>query len=682
MGTAFQLNPAMLMYRAVAPGEPLFRCSVCQSIATRSLAGVCPTMRCPGTLASYTLPAPANDTNHYRALYRTMTPVPLSAKEHTAQWSPEEAASIQNQFVQGEVNALSCSTTFELGVDVGELQSVLLRNVPPTTANYVQRAGRAGRRASSAALALTYADRRSHDLSMYEDPVAMIAGAVRSPVVPIENARIARRHAQSIAIAAFLAYQWRTEHVQWRQAGPFFLGGNGVPEAISALSTYLTRGAEELSVHAMQVLPPATHEDAGLLDQSWIPELIQDLVDVQSELSDAVSYFDSQEQEARDAGKYRKAEMFKRVGNTYRARDLIGYLGTKNILPKYGFPVDVVELRTFHLAERVATRLDLQRDLAVAIYEYAPGASIIAGGKQWTSGGVYRLPNRDLPFGYYILCSCGQFEERREQPHDESACPGCGGPVKWLRHVTPEFGFAAAADIPDAGLEPPTSTWSGGTHVLSHGEVLDVTTQLPASFCVTIGRRATLMALNEGPGSGGYRLCDWCGYGEPCNRPLSKRAHRHLTKPSNDCTGPLRTARLSHSFQTDTVRISGVFESDHDIGGIRSVLYALLAAAANVLEIAREDVDGAALTTQHGFELIIFDAVAGGAGTALAIGERFPEVVAEASRIVSACSCGEDSSCYACLKSFRNQKFHGQLVRGVAKDLLAEFVSRSSADIS
>ena len=122
------------------------------------------------TWRSTRFPASEEDDDHYRHLYRSLNPVPLSASEHTGQLTSVEAADIQQRFIRGEINALSCSTTFELGVDVGELQSVVLRNMPPTTANYVQRAGRAGRRTESAALIVTYAQRRSHDLSRYQDP--------------------------------------------------------------------------------------------------------------------------------------------------------------------------------------------------------------------------------------------------------------------------------------------------------------------------------------------------------------------------------------------------------------------------------------------------------------------------------------------------------------------------------
>ena len=202
LGPVYQLDHTRLTL-ADGRSSAWFLCDTCRMLTAYSVRGVCPNSRCVGTLKPFALPEVGDDSNHYRVIYQTMNSAPLSAQEHTAQWDAKEAAKIQRQFIDGKVNVLSCSTTFELGVDVGDLQSVVMRNMPPKTANYVQRAGRAGRRAASAALVVTYANRTAHDLAKYQDPASMIAGQMRIPWVPVDNARIARRHAHSIAMAAY-----------------------------------------------------------------------------------------------------------------------------------------------------------------------------------------------------------------------------------------------------------------------------------------------------------------------------------------------------------------------------------------------------------------------------------------------------------------------------------------------
>ena len=165
LGVVHQVDHELLRLSWVTEGHPVYQCTTCRRTSPFSVRGICPAIGCSGTLEAFAAPDLAADRDHYRSVYRSMRAVPLAAQEHTAQWSSIKAASIQQEFIRGQINALSCSTTFELGVDVGELQAVMLRNMPPSTANYVQRAGRAGRRAGAAALVVTYANRRSHDLT-------------------------------------------------------------------------------------------------------------------------------------------------------------------------------------------------------------------------------------------------------------------------------------------------------------------------------------------------------------------------------------------------------------------------------------------------------------------------------------------------------------------------------------
>ena len=209
----------------IEAGLPAYRCNRCYNVSYMNLNGVCPANGCDGAWNGWIAQLRAWADNHYRHLYLTMEPIPISAEEHTAQWTPQEAGRVQDRFIRGEMNVLSCSTTFELGVDVGDLQAVLMRNVPPTTANYIQRAGRAGRRTNSVALVLTYAQRRSHDLSHFNRPERMVAGRILPPTVMVSNEKIVRRHAHSLFLAAF--FRWASdEHSRlFGTVGAFFPAG-------------------------------------------------------------------------------------------------------------------------------------------------------------------------------------------------------------------------------------------------------------------------------------------------------------------------------------------------------------------------------------------------------------------------------------------------------------------------
>lgn len=685
LGVVRQIDHTWLRLALVRPSDLIYRCDRCRRLSAASVRSICTTVGCAGSLEPYKVPTADEDDDHYRFLYRNLNPVPLHASEHTAQLATAEAAEIQQKFLRGEVNALSCSTTFELGVDVGELQSVVLRNMPPTTANYVQRAGRAGRRLDSAALAVTYAQRRSHDLSRYQDPTAMVVGKIRSPYVPLANERIDRRHAHSVALASFFRQAKNTTGEQWNTSGDFFLSGTpGRPAPSTRVGQYLTPVPEEITAALRRILPEEVQCQIGVDNGTWVAELVTLLEEIREELADDVALFEERRKQAYDERKGYLVERYERTINTLKKRPLIGHLANRNVLPKYGFPTDTVELRTIYTGEPAGQKLDLSRDLSSAIYEYAPGAELVAGGYLWRSGGVYRLPDRELIGKHYAICpACFHYREADDQL--SLACPACGfqqtGSPR--RYFIPEFGFVAQRSVGRPGLLAPRRSWNGSTYVLSLAdEVEERAWPVSNGGIVTTraGARGRLIAISEGPNRAGYYICDWCGWGTAAG-PRAPASHPHPLR-DRECSGPLQVRSLAHRYETDILEITFDWLSftRSDIPTWRSALYALLEGVSDRLDINRDDIDGTLYPKPaRQVALVIFDAVPGGAGGAVRIARAFPEVVAAAHHIVARCDCGEETSCYGCLRNYRNQPFHEQLRRGDALRFLTRLLPPAPA---
>ncbi|UOT04490.1 DUF1998 domain-containing protein [Rhodococcus opacus] len=150
------------------------------------------------------------------------------------------------------------------------------------------------------------------------------------------------------------------------------------------------------------------------------------------------------------------------------------------------------------------------------------------------------------------------------------------------------------------------------------------------------------------------------------------------------CEGSTRIVSLAHRYETDIAEFSfGAIAYDNDsVGRWLSVLYALLEGASEALEISRDDIDGTLSWTPDGRRsFVLFDTVPAGAGAAKRIAENLGKVIQFAVDRVTRCDCGEETSCYGCLRSFRNERHHDKLSRQGALSIFAELKVEATPEV-
>ena len=695
-GVVYRLNHRMYELIPSVDAQGAWRiCDQCGNVTTAALRDVCPTYRCRGRLEALGETNRHRWDNLYRHIYQSLNPIAFSAEEHTAQWSTQSAAEIQDAFIRGRINALSCSTTFELGVDVGDLQAVLLRNMPPRTSNYIQRAGRAGRRTGAAAFVLTFAQRRSHDLTFYANPLAMVSGTIHPPSCSIQNEKIIRRHLHSVAFSAFFRSEFKGRTgADYRYVRDLFVPPNGGPAGTERLREYLAGRPGELLRSLERIVPAELHGPFGLQEWSWVGDLasaesgVLNLaeIDVLRELADLREL----EQEAVQKESYGNAERYKKIANNLQSRHLLGFLGTRNVLPKYGFPVDVVELKTSHLAHiPEALKVELDRDLRIAISEFAPGGQVVAAKKVWQSGGLRIVPGRELQEFEYAVCSrCNRFHHTQL---DLPAACTCGESLdsrgtRKGRFVIPSYGFVAARNAEAPGDSRPQRIYSSRIYFADYERevrgqpgdpefvVEDVLSRDKFRLEKGYSRFGWLAAVNSGIAGRHFRMCQTCGFSEPIMFPPKSGKGHSNPLTGKPCKGHWQTRDLGHRFMTDVLqlKVSGYLASSSPSNLWISLLYALLDGASSSLGIRRDNIDGTIQPIGRGVppSLILFDSVPGGAGHVMRVYDRLPDVFAAARERVARCECGVETSCYECLRNYYNQHFHDELQRGIVVDFL------------
>ncbi len=661
---------------------------------------------------------------HSAALTGVSGDVQSRAERHELAFQDITAQSIDG--MRSPIDVLSCTTTMEVGIDIGDLSAVALRNMPPGRANYQQRAGRAGRRGSSIATVVAYADQDGHNQHFFENPSKLIKGEVLDPRLNLENPRIAQRHVNAFVLQRFVedmvpaATPTKDSSNLFASLGwvrEFALSNQGNGLNLASLQAWLEDEEKvgELRDAIDRWLPEEVRDRGALLEE--FPSRLRSSVRraLRAELSPT-----STEGVEQDAGAVAEEDndAEEEAGDK---RSLLDRLLYEGVLPKYAFPTDLVAFHVFEATHgldapknaRNRRRYAPQRSLSLALSEYAPGRTVFIDGRQWVSTALYSpirgaldVALKDAAFFRACeVCGYGALSGKKE-PTAES-CPSCGdaafGQPLAMQWVRPP-GFAHAVTLrprtePDAAqfsrpgravLTPPSPAKDGWSPVAG-----------ASGIRAYLAEGWEVLITNRGPKERGFRLCHACGAIEPAteSRLVSPAHHApypnelgHLVKCEAPQTG---IVSLGTSFQTDVLLLR--FElppAQHLQPGkpgrqafqstLSSLATALSLAATMVLEVEGGEVvagyrpgftkDGPSHTA---VEVFLYDQLAGGAGYVVELNERLPELL-EATRALLAHERIEgrapqrpcDRACYGCLMSFKNSYEHGTLDRFLALDLL------------
>jgi hypothetical protein len=386
----------------------LWKCNKCGKVTQFNIGNNCVQIGCEGMLERLNSEEFCKD-NYYAMLYKSEKVLPLFVKEHTAQLAKKEALDYQQQFIRKRINALSCSTTFEMGVDVGDLETVFLRNIPPLASNYAQRVGRAGRSIDAAAFALTFARLSSHDFTFFDSPKEMINGMINPPNFNLDNEKILRRHIYAVALGLYLK---KNPDLYLSNNAKAFINEKGYLGFIEWLKSEPIELTDllkkSISINNKQL------KDKYINSFDWLEDFIGEkgiFSKILFEFEQNVDYLNREYEKAMRARDEITASVFKRKLDRYQKNDLIDFLVRGNILPKYGFPIDSVEL-TQNIAAHSFKSLNLSRDLSLAIAEYAPSSEVVA------DGGLYK--SRYIRKPVVNKSEMSDFETAYL-----SVCPGC-----------------------------------------------------------------------------------------------------------------------------------------------------------------------------------------------------------------------------------------------------------------
>lgn len=665
---AYQIDASRYIVKNYKTSK-FYQCSKCGRLTPYNLRGKCTQDKCVGTLSEVN-PDEALATNFYRTQYKEKKIESIVIQEHTAQLDRKRAKEYQLAFKNKKINILSCSTTFEMGIDIGGLETVFMRNVPPTPANYVQRAGRAGRRKDSAAYILTYCGTGSHDFTYFSEPEKMISGVINPPCFNVLNKKIIVRHLMATSLGHF----FRLNPEMFKSLDALVVNGG-----TEAFKQYLLSHPEDLNEYInKKIIPEAQYDEYR--NFKWIDEMggeDEKMAHFVESILEMIKEYEKAKEQALKEERGSDSDYYRKQIELLKKQDVLESLSKYCVIPKYGFPVDVVDLQVYENGIPI-NKYAMSRDLKVAISEYAPDSEVIVDKNKYTSKYITLKKNAQFTKNWFITCPTCKKTNIFLSMSNGAKCNYCGqdiGTEAAEYYIEPRNGFKSGETKESTRLKPKRS-YAGEVTYVGGGKTDEKRLVIGNTIGVETSSDDELLVMNKS----GFYMCPVCGYSDIIKHgpktPQTLKNHKNF-KQYECANDTLEYIRLGHKFETDVARFTIPMLDSVDKASFPqalSFLYAFLEGVSIALGIERTDIDGVLELNldMQSYDILLYDNVPGGAGHVKRLLSKdaiVSSLEAGLDKVSKEC-CDENTSCYNCLRNYYNQSYHNKLVRKLAKDVI------------
>ncbi len=710
VGRILMIPSGVIRISAIESSKHL-TCPKCNSIYHFSEIRQCLRSKCPS------LDEIDHSLNYFRKLYtiKLDKAIQILAEEHSGQLEGDERRKIETRFREerNPLNVLVCTPTMELGIDIGALSAIYMRNVPPNASRYAQRAGRAGRKGQPS-LITTFCGVGSakgpHDQYFYKYPDKIIAGKISPPRFSLDNEKLLKAHIHSIIIEKIEA------KIPGKPEGMIRIDSDNpneplysfYPDFVKELNNKINASSIDI-VNSIKRTFNAEIENINWFNEDFILEVTNNFV---NELNVAFEYWRKEYKELHEEAEYishtlirhgksrisqdsaRYEAIIRKLQNMREGKKefyTFRYLANNGFLPNYGFPTTVASLAFFERED------DLTRDITIALSEFAPRNSVYYRGSRYIINSARpKKESQQLVLETILVCPKCQSIVYGPEARITDACNNC---EISLEDVHP---FEKCLKFPDMFAKKSTRITSEeeerrrlGSNITYHYEKGDKPLQYELKFqdtskaILTYDHGARIIMLNQGTRTktDGFTICN------ACNKWLfgDKTIQKHYdpeASPTDKCSKHGEEEQLNRGIYLFTRNKHDVISFDFDLptsidsekteNFYHTLKETLIQTIQISLDLSENEIDG--FLSPHAvyeglYRIVLFEKAEGGVGIlrSLTNPNRFKEMVQRALELLHKYDPEDQAcqiACYSCLLTFFNQRIHHLIDRRLVLPLL------------